>query len=191
VSQNEVWLRPAIGRKTNNPQIFILYLSFVALLNKSHRFPHILTLAVGAMSRIKGRMNAQQYIDILTHCLLLTLDNCAEHPDMPPRTELMFQRDNDPKHRSRLASVWFEDEGIKVMQRPAQSPDLNPIEHLWVHLKRKLSTYSEAPGGVFELWQRVRGEWKDITAETCQSLIEGMPRRVEAVIRVEGDQTKY
>ena len=42
---------------------------------------------------------------------------------------------------------------------PAQSPDLNPIEHLWQHLKAKLQQYDTPPKGVHELWERVAKEW--------------------------------
>jgi len=148
-------------------------------------------LGVGAMSRVVCRMDAQQYVSILNHCLIPTLDRCAADPSLPPRPQLIFQQDNDPKHTSRLARDWFLDEGIQVMPWPAQSPDLNPIEHLWAHLKRRIGSYPEVPGGVLELWDRVREEWPKITVEVCRSLIESMPRRVEAVIRARGGNTKY
>ena len=81
--------------------------------------------------------------------------------------------------------------GFKVLTWPAQSPDLNPIEHLWSHLKRRLGEYERAPGGVLELWERVEQEWNKIPASVCQGLIESMPRRVEAVLKAKGGHTKY
>ena len=64
----------------------------------------------------------------------------------------------------------------------AQSPDLNPIEYLWQHLKRILGGYETPPTGILDLWDRVQEVWDKIDPEVCQDLIESMPRRVQAVI---------
>ena len=86
---------------------------------------------------------------------------------------------------------WFEGEGIRTMPWPAQSPDLNPIEHLWYRLKRAIHRHPEPARGVHELWERAEEEWGQITVEACRELIESMPRRVEAVIEAKGGPTKY
>ncbi len=80
---------------------------------------------------------------------------------------------------------------MNVLKWPAQSPDLNPIEHLWDHLKRRLGEYETAPNGILELWERIEKEWEAIPASECQKLIESMPRRVEQVIKAKGGYTKY
>ena len=141
---------------------------------------------VGYMCKIDGRMDAELYTTILQDDFLKTVEFYGLD-----RENLIFQQDNDPKHTSKLASKWFKDNNINVLKWPAQSPDLNPIEHLWHHLKQQLNAYEVPATGIHELWERVQVEWDRIPKEVCRNLIESMPRRIEAVIKAKGAQTKY
>ena len=141
---------------------------------------------VGMACKIDGKMDADLYVQILGDELQQTLvDYGLSHED------IIFQQDNDPKHTSRKAREWFEEHGFEMMVWPAQSPDLNPIEHLWFLLKRRLAEYSEPLKGVLEHWERIQEEWYKIGVEECQKLIESMPRRVQEVIKAKGGYTSY
>jgi transposase len=141
---------------------------------------------VGYATRIEGRMDGELYRSILDE----DLQNSIRYYQLDP-AKIIFQQDNDPKHTCKKAKEWFENNGMTVLPWPAQSPDLNPIEHLWDYLKRKLGQYATAPSGILELWERIEKEWEDIPASECQKLIESMPRRIEAVIKAKGGYTKY
>uniref|UniRef100_A0A8C4S3M1 Osteoclast-stimulating factor 1 n=1 Tax=Erpetoichthys calabaricus TaxID=27687 RepID=A0A8C4S3M1_ERPCA len=60
--------------------------------------------------------------------------------------DFIFQQDLAPAHSAKATSTWFKDHGIPVLDWPANSPDLNPIENLWGIVKRKI-TGSESDGG--------------------------------------------
>ena len=62
------------------------------------------------------------------------------------------------------------------------SPDLNPIEHLWDVLERKVKSRKPLPKNKKELVNVLQEEWSKIEPEVLENLDESMPRRVKAVI---------
>ena len=67
------------------------------------------------------------------------------------------------------------------MTWPSMSPDLNPIEHLWGILKRKVEQHN--PSSKDHLKKCVSEEWQNISPEMCATLVSSMPRRIESVTK--------
>lgn len=140
----------------------------------------------GYLVKIDGGLDAELYCKILDEDLNKSLKFYRKNPK-----NVIFQQDNDPKHKSKKAMELLKKQPFELMEWPAQSPDLNPIEHLWSHFKNKLGEFETPPASIHELWTRMEAEWEKITPSVCQNLIESMPRRVTAVIKAKGGHTKY
>lgn len=76
----------------------------------------------------EGIMDARLYTSILETYLIPFI--AEVYP-----TGHRFMQDNDPKHTSRHARQFFEDNSINWWETPPESPDANRIENLWHELK--------------------------------------------------------
>ena len=108
---------------------------------------------VGFATMIDGRMDGDLYLQILKDELHQTLDYYGLHPP-----NVIFQQDNDPKHTCKKVKTWLEEQEFRTMRWLAQSPDLNPLEHGWGFLKRRLAEYEHPSKGITELWERIQVE---------------------------------
>ncbi|KAK3507817.1 hypothetical protein QTP70_000891 [Hemibagrus guttatus] len=124
-----------------------------------------------------------EYIEILEHFMLPSADQLFEDADF------IFQQDLAPAHTAKSTKSWLNDHGVGVLDWPANSPDLNPIENLWGIVKRKMR--NKRPKNADELKATVKETWASIPPQQCHKLITSMPCRIEAVIKAKGAPTKY
>jgi len=126
-------------------------------------------------------MNAEIYCKILEVGLLPFVQTVFRN------TPFRFQQDNDPKHTSRRAKEFLEDNNIPWWKTPAESPDLNPIERVWSHLKQYL-THTYRPKNKTELIEGIKHFWSTkLTASLCTRYINHIHNVIPLIIAKGGE----
>lgn len=138
---------------------------------------------VGKMEFVDGIMDQFKYQGILDR----NLKESARQLGLGRR--YTFQQDNDPKHSAKSTMEYFKRNKIVKLDWPPQSPDLNPIEHLWEHIERKVR--EESFSGIPGLKSRIEKVWNEISPDVTRNLVSSMTRRLEAIIKANGGPTKY
>ncbi|UYV80792.1 hypothetical protein LAZ67_19001747 [Cordylochernes scorpioides] len=92
--------------------------------------------------------------------------------------------DNARPHRARLVNEYLQSENIRRMDWPAISPDLNPIEHVWDALGRRIGARHPSPRSLVELRTALLEEWGLLPLDLLQSLVNSMRARCETLIAV-------
>lgn len=129
-------------------------------------------------------MNAQYYLEniIVYHVMPFA-------PFIGPN--FLFMQDNARPHVARQVTGYLNDVDIALLEWPPNSPDINPIEHLWDYLKKKIRSRIPPVTNHNELVTAVIEEWEIIPQDFIDSLIASMPRRMNAVIMSRGGHTRY
>ena len=141
---------------------------------------------LGPIVVVPGTIDQHKYKNILEQHLLPFLDRLKQDGK-----NTVFQDDGAPCHRARSVTNWKAEKGIKVLPWPAQSPDLNPIEHLWNLLKRRIKNRIPRPTNIKQLEEYVYEEWNQLDVSTLRKLVLSLPTRIRAVIASKGFQTRY
>ena len=104
----------------------------------------------------EGTVNLEVYAEILES----SLQDTMAYYGLDKKT-FRFQQDNARPHTSGATKRWFRHHGYSldtVLDWPAQSPDLNPIEHVWYQLKLRLNKYPTRATIISELEERIERE---------------------------------
>ena len=133
------------------------------------------------MVLIEGTLDQNGHVDVMSNHLVPYLNKVDEQ-----RPGVISQDDNAPCHAAKYPTWWLQTHGTDRMPWPAQSPHLNPIEHLWDHLGRQVRKRTPLSTSLAGLAAALQEEWGRIPLCVLRKLISGMPTRVAAVIRAKG-----
>lgn len=102
-----------------------------------------------------------------------------------------LMQDNARPHTARATQAVLEESHIQALPWPANSPDLNPIEHLWDQLKRRVRESEQEICNQQQLINALKQAWDQIPAENVRTLIESMHSRLLECRAKRGGHTRY
>jgi len=102
-----------------------------------------------------------------------------------------FQEDNSPAHKGQIATSWKEENGVPVLDWPANSPDLSLIENVWAYIEDRLSQIKSSLRTPDDTWARTREIWDGIDRNFILNLYNTLPDRMRELKREKGGPILY
>ena len=111
---------------------------------------------VETSTAVEGNIKSAKYIDILDKNLWSVIVWYFEGK------EYLFMDDNGPVHRADTVENYKDQNEVTSMEWPAQSPDLNIIENIWLYMTRELqksvvniATKNDLPREIESVWRNI------------------------------------
>ncbi|PZC74838.1 hypothetical protein B5X24_HaOG207102 [Helicoverpa armigera] len=136
--------------------------------------------------------NGKTQLEVVTGPRLPTLN--AERyirECLGPHVIFLFMHDNAGAHAACIVREYLRDVNITVMDWPARSPDMNPIEHMWDEEKRRVRARQPFAQTMQELKTAIEEEWEMIPQNFIERLIKPMSNVMRAVVDAHGGNTRY
>ncbi|KAJ4430237.1 hypothetical protein ANN_22449 [Periplaneta americana] len=148
---------------------------------------------LGVLWRLDGNLNAQQYKVLMENVMLPSVRMIYPDDD-----DIIFQQDNHRVLTCVAVMTWFSERPcIRLIEWPPCSPDLNVLENVWWEVKKTvnamINTMPRRPTTKDALWNIIKNAWDRVSSrrQYLRRLIASIPRRMQAVIDVEGLHTRY
>ena len=138
---------------------------------------------MGNLHICEGTINAERYIQVLEQHMLPSKQRLFHG------RPCLFQQDNAKPHSARLTTAWLRSKRVRVLDWPACSPDLSPIENVWRIMKRKIR--QRRPRTVEQLKLYIKQEWERIPPTKLQQLVSSVPKHLLSVVKRKGDVTQW
>ena len=134
-----------------------------------------------------GGMNSARYQEQVLDGVLKDF----YHQVSKEESGIEFQQDGAASHRSKSTMKWFHQNQIPLFYHPSCSPDLSPIEPVWLELKKRLRALPYLPTTVPQLIQVVKDIWDKLPISDIDKHIDTMDKRVKAVFAAKGGHTPF
>lgn len=127
---------------------------------------------------VTGGMDTDNYLSTLNATLIEPMK--IFYPD-----GYFFQQDNAPAHRAKKTKDWLRHNDINLIEWPANSPDLSPIENVWGVIKREIS--KQQPKNYEDLQEKIKSLWLKYAPGFVGDMTCTMRKRIDACLANNGE----
>ena len=135
---------------------------------------------------LNGNQDSRKYCETLDKALLPFAAEIYEEME-----NWYYQQDGASMHRSGFTRSWLNEKGVRTIDWPAKSPDVNIIENIWGIMARRVYLRQRQFDTVEQLKEVIEDVWATISGELLQKLYPSIPWRMLAVLDGQGRATKY
>lgn len=130
--------------------------------------------------RINDKLNSERYQELIRNVLPWFREKDSN---------FILMQDNAPCHRSKATKKFFMEANIKLLDWPAYSPDMNPIENIWNMMASKVYDGCQF-NNKDNLWTKVQDVGVLLNRdfkENIMNMVQGFPNRIIKLIKNDGD----
>ena len=127
------------------------------------------------------KVNQNNYLELLSDVLCDSFEKTKAK---------VFMQDSAPAHVAKTVTKWLTDCEVPFFRDwPGNSPDINPIENLWSHMKKQLRGMDTS--SVPKLEDAVKQLWASFSPSYLQNLASSVPKRLKEIVKRKGNASKY
>ncbi len=105
--------------------------------------------------------------------------------------DTLVMEDGAPAHHAKYTKTAQDELCMPSHQHPPSSPDLNPIEPLWLILKTQVSRVPRAYNSLDRMWEVTQKVWDEISVKDILKHTGNMDDRVADVLSNHGKHTRF
>ncbi len=128
------------------------------------------------LSRLEGKITSFSFKFFLEHKAIPAIENVMGK-------SYIFMQDNAPAHKGE-ALKFLQKSNISILDWPPQSPDINPIEQVWMWMQSKIGPKQFI--SQYELIDYIMDLWEKMPNELIQKFVKSIPDRLQWIEDNEG-----